>query len=123
MLPTQSPVIDVRTLEPRERHVQIFGKFDAMRAGEALQIVNDHDPVPLRHQLEFIDLPVGESYVLVNDHDPVPLRHQLESRAPGQVQWAYLESGPAQWRVLISKLEAKVTEEAGSCCSGGACGG
>ena len=97
MLPTQSPVIDVRTLEPRERHVQIFGKFDAMRAGEALQIVNDHDPVPLRHQ--------------------------LESRAPGQVQWAYLESGPAQWRVLISKLEAKVAEEAGSCCSGGACGG
>ena len=78
MTPTQSPVIDVRTLEPRERHVQIFGKFDAMRAGEALQIVNDHDPVPLRHQ--------------------------LESRAPGQVQWAYLESGPAQWRVLISKL-------------------
>ena len=97
MLPTQSPVIDVRTLEPRERHVQIFGQFDALRAGEALQIVNDHDPVPLRHQ--------------------------LESRAPGQVQWAYLESGPAQWRVLISKLEAKVTEEAGSCCSGGACGG
>ena len=97
MTPTQSPVIDVRTLEPRERHVQIFGKFDAMRAGEALQIVNDHDPVPLRHQ--------------------------LESRAPGQVQWAYLESGPAQWRVLISKLEAKVAEEAGSCCSGGACSG
>ena len=48
MLPTQSPVIDVRTIEPRERHVQIFVRLDALRAGEALQIVNDHDPVPLR---------------------------------------------------------------------------
>ncbi len=37
MLPTQSPVIDVRTLEPRERHVQIFGQFDALRAGEAIR--------------------------------------------------------------------------------------
>ena len=51
MLPTQSPVIDVRTIEPRERHVQIFGRLDTLRAGEALQIVNDHDPVPLRHQI------------------------------------------------------------------------
>ncbi|MDY0107937.1 MAG: DUF2249 domain-containing protein [Giesbergeria sp.] len=99
MLPTQSPVIDVRTIEPRERHVQIFGRLDALRAGEALQIVNDHDPVPLRHQ--------------------------LESRTPGQFQWAYLQSGPDQWRVLISKLEAKVSaaEAEDSCCSGGACCG
>lgn len=99
MLPTQSPVIDVRTIEPRERHVQIFGRLDALRAGEALQIVNDHDPVPLRHQ--------------------------IESRTPGQFQWAYLQAGPDQWRVLISKLETPVAAAAAedSCCSGGACGG
>ncbi len=90
--------IDVRTIEPRERHAQIFGRFDALRAGEALQIVNDHDPVPLRFQ--------------------------LESRSAGQFQWAYLQSGPDLWRVQISKLEAKAKAEGeDSCCSGGACCG
>ncbi|OJX33436.1 MAG: aminotransferase [Burkholderiales bacterium 68-12] len=89
--------IDVRTIEPRERHAQIFGRFDALHAGEALQIVNDHDPVPLRYQ--------------------------LESRAAGQFQWAYLQSGPDLWRVLISKLESSKAEAEDSCCSGGACCG
>jgi uncharacterized protein (DUF2249 family) len=97
---TSAPVsqIDVRTIEPRERHVQIFARLDALRAGEAVQIVNDHDPVPLRHQ--------------------------IESRTPGQFQWAYLQSGPDLWRVQISKLEAKAAAQAeDSCCSGGACCG
>jgi len=44
-------VIDVRTIAPYERHAQIFGRLDALGAGESLQIVNDHDPVPLRMQL------------------------------------------------------------------------
>lgn len=87
--------IDVRALAPSERHAKIFGTFDDLLPGEALQIVNDHDPMPLRRQ--------------------------LDSRSPGQFQWAYLEQGPAQWRVLISKLE--LPESGGSCCSGGACGG
>lgn len=96
MLPTTaSSVIDVRTLAPHERHAKIFGSFDELLPGEALQIVNDHDPLPLRRQ--------------------------LDSRSAGLFQWAYLEQGPSEWRVLISKLEAP--EEAGSCCSGGACGG
>ena len=91
--------IDVRTIGPQDRHLQIFGRLDALRAGEALQIVNDHDPVPLRLQ--------------------------LESRAPGQFQWAYLQSGPDLWRVQISKLETarSKAESEDSCCSGGACCG
>lgn len=96
MLPTTaSLVIDVRELAPQERHAKIFGGFDELLPGEALQIVNDHDPLPLRRQ--------------------------LDSRSPGQFQWAYLQQGPDQWRVLISKVEAP--EDEGSCCSGGACGG
>lgn len=96
MLPTTaSLVIDVRELAPQERHAKIFGSFDELLPGEALQIVNDHDPLPLRRQ--------------------------LDSRSPGQFQWAYLQQGPDQWRVLISKVE--VPEDEGSCCSGGACGG
>ena len=94
-----TPVIDVRTIAPYERHAQIFGRLDALGAGEALQIVNDHDPVPLRHQ--------------------------IESRTPGQFQWAYLQSGPDLWRVQISKLETarSKAESEDSCCSGGACCG
>ena len=93
MLPTQSPVIDVRQIPPPQRHTTIFGKFDELLPGEAVQIVSDHDPRPLHHQ--------------------------FDSRSPGQFQWAYLEQGPSQWRVLISKLEKP--EPSGSCC--GACGG
>ena len=92
-----TPVIDVRTIAPYERHAQIFGRLDALGAGEALQIVNDHDPVPLRHQ--------------------------LESRSPGQLQWSYVQAGPQLWRVQISKVQGVADADQGSCCSGGACGG
>lgn len=47
-----SPVIDVRTIPPISRHATIFAMIDALEPGEALEIVNDHDPVPLRRQLE-----------------------------------------------------------------------
>jgi len=89
------PVIDVRTIAPYERHAQIFGRLDALGAGEALQIVNDHDPVPLHMQ--------------------------LENRAPRQFQWAYLQSGPQLWQVEITRKGAQAAED--SCCSGGACCG
>ncbi|MBW7834712.1 MAG: DUF2249 domain-containing protein [Simplicispira suum] len=97
MLPTQSPVIDVRQIPPPQRHTTIFGQFDELLPGEAVQIVSDHDPRPLHHQ--------------------------FDARSPGQFQWAYLQSGPDQWRVLISKLEIPEDAEEHHCCSGGACGG
>lgn len=88
--------IDVRTIPPYERHAQIFGQFDALAVGEALEIVNDHDPVPLRRQ--------------------------FESRTPGQFEWNYLQAGPALWRVQIARL-SNDQQAQDSCCSGGACGG
>jgi uncharacterized protein (DUF2249 family) len=92
-------VIDVRTIAPYERHAQIFGRLDALGAGESLQIVNDHDPVPLHMQ--------------------------LENRAPGQFQWTYLQSGPQLWQIEIAKKPAKgnAAQAEDSCCSGGACCG
>ena len=45
-------VIDVRTIAPAQRHSQIFATFDALPAGGALELVNDHDPVPLYFQFE-----------------------------------------------------------------------
>lgn len=97
MLPTQSPVIDVRQIPPPQRHTTIFGKFDELLPGEALQIVSDHDPRPLHYQ--------------------------FDSRSPGQFKWAYLQAGPDEWRVQISKQEMPAAAQESACCSGGACGG
>ncbi|MDP1649264.1 MAG: DUF2249 domain-containing protein [Rubrivivax sp.] len=93
--------IDIRAVAPRERHALIFTRFDALRPGQALQ--------------------------LVRDHDPQPLRYQLEDRSYGQFEWTYLEAGPDLWRVQIGKPAAAAngtTRPVGdSCCSGGACCG
>lgn len=86
--------IDVRTIVPRERHALIFSTFASLPAGAALQ--------------------------LVNDHDPRPLRYQFEAELPGQFAWEYLEQGPDTWRVAISRTR-NGTAAAGSCC--GSCGG
>lgn len=70
-------VIDVRVIPPRERHPMIFETFDALRPGEAFELVNDHEPKPLYYQF-------------------------MHERAD-QFEWAYLESGPDVWRVRIGK--------------------
>ena len=44
--------LDLRTIPPRDRHPLIFGRFDALATGQALQLVNDHNPQPLRDQFE-----------------------------------------------------------------------
>ena len=93
--------LDLRTIPPRDRHPLIFGRFDALATGQALQ--------------------------LVNDHNPQPLRYQFEDRVFGQFSWATLEAGPAVWRIEITRIAdaAQPSEGAasGSCCSGGACCG
>ena len=95
---TATTTIDLRTIAPRERHVLVFACFDALETGQAMQ--------------------------LVNDHDPQSLRLQLDDRAFGRFQWAALESGPSVWRVQITCVGIKPIPVANdSCCSGGACGG
>ena len=86
-------LIDVRTVVPRQRHALIFSTFDALQPGEALE--------------------------LVNDHDPRPLYFQFEAQLHGQFGWEYLEQGPDLWRVAISRKKA--SHGAGTCC--GSCGG
>ncbi len=70
-------VIDVRTIAPRERHPLIFQTFDALGAGEA--------------------------FTLVNDHDPKPLFYQFSAERSGAFTWTYMEQGPEIWRVRIGK--------------------
>ena len=87
--------IDVRTIAPRERHPLIFSTFRALANGQALE--------------------------LVNDHDPRPLYHQLNAENAGEFSWDYLEQGPDTWRVAITRVQEKRSHGNGSCC--GACGG
>jgi uncharacterized protein (DUF2249 family) len=89
--------IDVRQIAPQERHGLIFERLAALPAGEAL--------------------------LLINDHDPVPLRSQVDRQWPGQFECAYLDAGPALWRLEIRKAAAPTKARSDSCCSGGACGG
>lgn len=68
--------LDVRPMAPRERHSTIFETIDELAKGDTLR--------------------------LVNDHDPAPLRYQLEATRPGQFGWEYVESGPDEWQVDIT---------------------
>lgn len=85
--------IDVRALECQDRHALIFSTFSGLAAGNALE--------------------------LINDHDPAPLRNVFQAQYPGKFGWEYLEKGPATWRVAITKLAPAASN--GSCC--GSCGG
>lgn len=42
---------DARGIAKRFRHAAIFGALDALRAGETMRFLNDHDPLPLLDQL------------------------------------------------------------------------
>jgi uncharacterized protein (DUF2249 family) len=69
--------LDVRTIVPAQRHARIHAEFDALRSGEAM--------------------------ILVNDHDPRPLYYELSAEKPGTFEWTYLERGPAVWRILLQR--------------------
>jgi uncharacterized protein (DUF2249 family) len=90
-------LVDVRTIAPRERHPLIFSTFRSLTQGQAME--------------------------LVNDHDPRPLYYQFQAESPGAFGWDYLEMGPDTWRVRISKLADTETGASTSACCGGGCGG
>lgn len=71
------PVVDARSLPPRARHPAIFKAWHRLADGEAL--------------------------LLVNDHDPLPLYYQLHCEHRGTFRWEYLERGPDRWQVRITK--------------------
>jgi len=69
--------LDVRPLPPAQRHQLIFSTIEELEVGTAL--------------------------TLVNDHDPLPLRYQLEATRGDRFSWDYLESGPKTWKVRIGR--------------------
>ena len=44
--------LGLRSMPPFERHGKIFEMWDALKPGETLKIINDHDPKPLHYQFE-----------------------------------------------------------------------
>jgi uncharacterized protein (DUF2249 family) len=44
--------LDVRELPPAQRHPMIMKAFEELDRGEALTLVNDHEPKPLYHQMK-----------------------------------------------------------------------
>ncbi|WP_436931415.1 DUF2249 domain-containing protein [Halosimplex halobium] len=43
--------LDLREIPPPQRHPTIFDAFADIESGEALTLVNDHEPTPLYHQM------------------------------------------------------------------------
>lgn len=92
----ETPLIDVRRVLPSQRHPLIFSTFDALAPGEAFEIVNDHDPVPLYFQFE---------------------RTRL-----GLFDWRYLQAGPELWQVRISRVApGAASGESSGCCGSCSC--
>ena len=76
--------IDVRILTPKEKHPTIIQTLHDAAEGEVVEIINDHDPIPLFYQLQ-------------------ALFH-------GGVNWNYVNNGPDVWQVEISKKETPVLQ-------------
>lgn len=63
-------------------------------------------PKPQRHPLIFeaLDtLEVGHSVVVKNDHNPIPLRGQVEAIYGAQFAWSYLEEGPETFQLQFTR--------------------
>ena len=74
---SQPRELDVRVIAPREKHPTIFRTFDALQPGEAM--------------------------IIINDHDPRPLKYQFAAERPDAFEWTYLAEGPQTWRVQIAR--------------------
>ncbi len=70
--------LDLRKLMPFERHEKIFENWNALKGGEVLRIINDHEPKPL--------------YYL------------FEAEYNGQFKWEYEKQGGNKWIFRITKI-------------------
>jgi uncharacterized protein (DUF2249 family)/quercetin dioxygenase-like cupin family protein len=69
--------LDVRGLRKPDKHPTIFASYDRIDVGDAIVVINNHDPKHLRDEFE--------------------LEH------PGGYGWEYLDSEADLWRIRISK--------------------
>ncbi len=72
-----APELDARGIPHAIRHATVLGALDAVV--------------------------VGEGMVLVAPHDPLPLLKQVERTWPGVFAVEYLQRGPEDWRLLLTR--------------------
>jgi uncharacterized protein (DUF2249 family) len=70
--------LDLRPILSFDRHEKIFELWNNLKPGEALKIINDHDPKPLYYQ--------------------------FEAEYKDKYEWEYEQKGPKDWIVKIKKL-------------------
>ena len=75
----QTDIFDGRAIPCSEKHGQIIEKWRA--------------------------LPVGQSFVLINDRDPLRLKKQFGELWPETFAWKYLQQGPEEFHIQITKLK------------------
>lgn len=78
-MPMTRSVLDVRPLPPPQRHARIFALLDELAPDEEL--------------------------ILINDHDPKPLRYQVQTTQPDCFAWESHETAPREWTVHIQRLQ------------------
>lgn len=78
--------LDLREIPVFERHPRIFDEWEGLEPDGILQ--------------------------LINDHDPKPLRYQFEGEYKDKFSWEYVSNGQPDWIVNITKLRlAQATGE------------
>jgi len=81
-------IINEATIPGLEKHAVLFNAFD--------------------------DLGTGESLVIIDNHDPRSILNQFYDERPAQFTEEYLELGPSEWKVKLTKMKRE------GCC--GSCG-
>lgn len=71
--------LDLREIPVSERHPSIFDAWEDLQPEGVMQ--------------------------LINDHDPKPLRYQFEGEYKDKFSWDYVKQGPTDWVVNITKLK------------------
>lgn len=79
---TTPVVLDVRDVEPKDRYEKIIGTYEALDDGATMELIVDHDPQCMYYTL-------------------------LATRGETAFTFAYLESGPETWRVLVGRRVAE----------------
>jgi len=71
--------LDVRDVEPKRRFDLIMGTYEALAPGATMELIVDHDPECMYFTLK-------------------------ATRGDDAFGFEYLERGPVDWRVLVTKL-------------------
>jgi uncharacterized protein (DUF2249 family) len=70
--------LDVRPMEPKHRFERIMAAYEALSAGETLELAVDHDPKCMYYTLK-------------------------ATRGDSAFRFEYLEEGPETWRVHVTR--------------------